>query len=184
VRRSIRMLALTCAAVGVIAITPAAATAASSTNPTIVNFGSVPVGTTSAPRQITVTTPCTTFVVTCLSFATDGLQVSLATTGDFSVATNNCPATLAPGLLDTSVSCVLSAVFRPTAAGTRSGTLSTGTEGLIPGPGPMVSLSGTGVAPTSAAGTQATKRKKCKKKHKRSASSAKKRRCKRKKKGR
>jgi hypothetical protein len=169
-RSSIRVLALTGAATALIVLLPGSAGAAALTNPTSLNFGSQPVGTTSAPQAVTVTAPCSVYIApTCLTFATDGLTVNLATTGDFAIPSSNCPATLVPGGLDSAVSCSLAVAFKPTAAGTRTGTLSTGTQGLVPTAGPTVALTGTGTASTSTSGAGTTitpQRKKCKKHHK------------------
>ncbi len=171
--RRIRSIALSALAAGALAL-PATAGAAT-TDPTSLSFGSQAVGTTSPVKNTTLTTNCLSVVVTCLSLPTDTVNVSIATTGDF-VATTACPASLAPSLLGAPASCTIGVAFRPTAAGARTGTLSTGTVGvLVPTAGPTVALSGSGVQ-----GSSATVGKKCKKKkgHKRSASSAKKKKCK------
>jgi cytochrome c len=182
------MLALSGAVIAMLAAVPATAGAAY-TAPTSVDFGSLPVGTTSAPQTVTLTSDCSNLFVVpppiCLSGSTtDLVNVSPGTTGDFAVTTT-CPAGLAPLFDGTSQSCPLDVTFTPTAGGTRTGTLNTGTTG-IGGltPGPTVSLTGTGLAtPTSAGGAGTTPTaKKCKKKKKsRSAASAKKRKCKKKK---
>jgi hypothetical protein len=182
--RTIRMLALSGAAIALLAL-PAQAGAAYTT-PTGVDFGSLPVGATSAPHTVTLTTDCSNLFVVpppiCLSGSTtDLVNVSPGTTGDFAVSTT-CPAGLAPLFDGTSQSCPLDVTFTPTVGGTRTGILDTGTTG-IGGltPGPTVALTGTGVAtPTSVGGAGTTpKAKKCKRKN-RSAASAKKRKCKKK----
>jgi hypothetical protein len=74
---------------------------------------------------------------------TGGVAVTLQTpvvTGDFAISANTCGATLASG-----VGCTVSVVFRPTASGSRSGTLtvvdSVGTQ--------TAALSGTGMLPAT-----------------------------------
>lgn len=75
-------------------------------SPTSLTFPSTAVGTSSKPKNITVTA--------------EGIPLilgSIVASGDFS-ATNNCPATLTAG-----TSCTVSVVFTPTASGTRTGTV-------------------------------------------------------------
>ncbi len=97
------------------------------------NFGNVPVGTTSAPQVWTVTNLSSLFA----------LQTSLVTiTGDFNDfrAQGNCSGAIIPPL----GSCQLSVTFRPTVLGLRTATLN------IPFVGDssqQVSLQGFGVPP-------------------------------------
>jgi len=184
------------------AAAPAGATAAASATPPSLDFGSVPVGTTSAPQAVTLTETCTAFdsVVThtCLTSVTDVYNLTIGTgTVDFAALPNSgspCGSSLSPTSTQ-SVSCVVDVTFTPSATGTRTGTLSTGTVVLPPGPGPTVSLSGTGTtsdpggggagspstggAPSSAGAnptvTAPTVGKKCKKAKRRSAQVARKR---------
>jgi hypothetical protein len=163
---------------------PASAGAAT-TNPSSLNFGNQAAGSTSPAKSTTLTTSCASLTVTCLSLPTDTVNVSVAVTGNF-VATTDCPASLAPSLFGTPASCTIAVAFRPSGEGTRTGTLSTGTVGLLaPTAGPTVALSGNGVASTGGPGASSPA-KKCKKKKakKRSASAAKKhkKKCKKKKK--
>lgn len=74
------------------------------------SFADTVVGQTSAAVVCTVTNDPNS------KQATGALTT--ATTGDFAVTTNNCAASLEPGL-----SCTLSVVFKPTAAGARTGTV-------------------------------------------------------------
>ncbi len=92
--------------------------------PTTQDFGSEPVGFTSAAQTFTWT-----------NNSTFGSSVTLLTaTGDFSVASNNCTA-VASG-----ASCQINVVFLPTALGARTGTLTVGSSGSTL----TASLTGTG----------------------------------------
>jgi hypothetical protein len=170
-----------------LAITPANAAASVSVAPTGLGFGNVPVGG-SASRQVTLTVNCSAPVLgTCPLWAADFYYVHPVATGDFH-ATTTCPNPLAPALNVLVDSCTVNVVFRPTAVGQRSGTLSTGTVdivGLLPGP--AVSLLGAGVAASgspkpSAYGIEGTRAKKCRhKKRHRAAQVSKKKKCKKRK---
>jgi hypothetical protein len=103
----------------------------------VLNFGNVPVGTTSAPQVWTVTNQSSLF----------DLQTGLVTiTGDFNDfrAQGNCSGAIIPPL----GSCQLSVTFRPTVLGLRTATLN------IPFVGDssqQVGLQGFGVSPPLAA---------------------------------
>jgi hypothetical protein len=79
-------------------------------DPTSANFGTVTLGSSSAPAlNITISN-------------TGGVPATLQNptiSGDFAIAANTCGATLAP-----STGCTVAIVFTPTASGLRSGTLS------------------------------------------------------------
>lgn len=96
------------------------------TNPANLSFASTVVGSTAAPQTVTVTNAGT-------SAATVS---SVAATGDFS-ETDNC------GSLPVGSSCVVTVAFKPTAGGTRSGTL-TVTSNANNSP-TKVALGGTGI---------------------------------------
>ncbi|MDT5026085.1 MAG: hypothetical protein QOE61_2511, partial [Micromonosporaceae bacterium] len=98
-----------------------------SVSPTTLDFGSVATNTPSATQAVTVTNTST-------SAKAVG---AITTTGDFS-QTNNCGTSLAANS-----SCTVTVTFQPTAAGSRTGTLSITAGGVTM----AVSLSGTGVAP-------------------------------------
>src|SRR4051794_23834908 len=127
--RQVRMLALSGTALAMLAL-PAAAGAAH-TSPTNVDFGNVPVGTTSAPQTVTLTADCSNILdlglggTFCLSGTSDLVNVSPGTIGDFA-ATTSCPAGLGPLSDGTSQSCPLDVTFTPTSGGAQSGALSTG----------------------------------------------------------
>jgi hypothetical protein len=71
------------------------------------NFGQQKVGTTSSPKQVKLT-----------NSGTQAVSISsIAISGDFSQS-NNCPATL-----DLFKGCMITVTFTPTAAGTRTGTV-------------------------------------------------------------
>ncbi len=189
-------------------LAPASAGATALASPTTLDFGSVPVGTTSAPQTVTLTQLCSLFESTpvplCLTTGTDIFTLAPSTTGDFAESNNAaspCGSSLQPSTT-ASVGCALDVTFTPTATGDRTGTLATGTTVMPPGPGPTVALAGVGTTPdpggggggggdTTGTGTPSSlagtggattaPRKKCKKKKKRSAQSAKKKKCKKKK---
>jgi hypothetical protein len=194
-------------AVAVALMAPASAGAIALASPPALDFGSVPVGTTSAPQTVTVTQLCTLFdssiTPLCLTTGTDVLTLTPSASGDFAEANNSgspCGSSLQP-FTTPSVGCALDVTFTPTATGDRTGTLATGTTLVPPGPGPTVALAGVGTTPdpgggggggdTTGTGTPSSPagtggattapKKKCKKKKKRSAQSAKKKKCKKKK---
>jgi len=100
-------------------------------SPASLTFSGQPVGTTSSSQTVTLSN-------------TGGAPLAIsgmATSGDFSQA-NSCGTTLAAG-----AGCTVNVVFRPTAAGTRQGTLTvvdsaSGSPQTIP-------LSGTGLGPVA-----------------------------------
>jgi hypothetical protein len=187
---------------------PASASAFATASPPSLDFGSVPVGTTSAPQSVTLSQSCTLFDMTvtplCLTTGTDVFTLAPAASGDFAESNNPaapCGSVLQP-VTTPSVFCALNVTFTPTATGSRTGTLDTGTTLVPPGPGPTVALAGVGTTPApgggggdgtstgtttsptgTSPGTTTTAKKKCKKKkRKRAAQSAKKRKCKKKRK--
>ena len=103
-----------------------------SVTPTSLNFASQNVGTSSAAQTVSATNE----TASAVSIS------SIATSGDYS-QTNNCGTSLAAG-----ASCTVSVVFTPTAAGTRTGTL-TLTDSASNSP-QKVSLTGTGAGSTPA----------------------------------
>ncbi|HJX51893.1 MAG TPA: choice-of-anchor D domain-containing protein, partial [Polyangia bacterium] len=81
------------------------------------SFADTVVGLTSAAVVCTVSNSANSVQATGILTATP--------TGDFAIPTNNCTVSLNPGL-----SCTMSVVFKPTAAGARTGTITvTGTNG-------------------------------------------------------
>jgi hypothetical protein len=140
-RRATLAIGLALALAGVASAPAGAATI----SPATANFGNQPVGSVSAPRAFTLTPQLL-----------DVLPLTIATTGDFR-QTNNC----APVLQLISGPCTISVTFAPTAAGSRSGTLSS--TALILG-GPSSQLSGTGTEGTSTGGGGGKPSAKCKKK--------------------
>jgi hypothetical protein len=95
--------------------------------PSALSFGSAATGTTSAAQAVTVSNPT----------GSAAPVSSIAVTGDFS-QTNTCGSSIAA-----SGSCTVSVKFAPTAAGTRTGTLTINAGGVTN----TVSLTGTGTAP-------------------------------------
>jgi hypothetical protein len=100
--------------------------AAATLSPTSESFASQVINTTSSAKTVTLTSSGTG----TLSFT------SIAASGDFA-ETNNCGASLAPG-----AKCSIKVTFTPTAAGTRTGSI-TVTDNAMNSP-QTVSLSGTG----------------------------------------
>lgn len=99
--------------------------------PPSVNFGSVKVGTTSAPKSIIVTNEGIT-TLTFTSIAIGGTNI-----GDFALAGNTCGSSLAAG-----ASCTVTVTFTPAATGSRSGNVTF--KDSDPETGQKIVLSGTG----------------------------------------
>ncbi|MEV4263459.1 choice-of-anchor D domain-containing protein [Kribbella sp. NPDC049584] len=93
------------------------------TNPSSLTFASQALNTNSAAQPVTVT-----------NTGTAATSVNVSITGDYS-QTNNC------GTLGANASCTVNVTFRPTAAGTRTGTLTVNSN--------TVALSGTGAGVTN-----------------------------------
>ncbi|MEV8511840.1 choice-of-anchor D domain-containing protein [Dactylosporangium sp. NPDC051484] len=96
-------------------------------SPNALGFGSVVTGSTSAAQAVTVTNSGT-------AAAPVG---TIAVSGDFA-QTNTCGSSIAAG-----ASCTVNVTFRPTVAGSRTGSLTITASGITN----TVPLSGTGVAP-------------------------------------
>ena len=106
---------------------------AAAVSPTSLRFGSVAVGTASAPLNTTLTNNGATAV------SINGIGLT-GTAASWFAQTNNCPASLAAG-----ASCTISVTFTPAAAASKSAKLSIATSATAT---PLsVSLSGTGVLP-------------------------------------
>ena len=114
------------------------ATAGPTATPTFIVFAGHPVGSTSGPRTVQVTN----------STASALRITNISTTGDFA-QTNNCTGSLA-----VTARCVIQVVFKPTAGGSRTGSLSI-TDSAANSP-QTVALSGTGTAPPKASISPAT----------------------------
>src|SRR5439155_14529234 len=80
-------------------------------SPTSLTFASQNVGTTSAPQAATLSNSGSA------PLSISSIAISGADSGDFA-QTNNCSSSLAAG-----AKCTISVTFRPTATGTRTGTL-------------------------------------------------------------
>ncbi len=101
--------------------------------PATVPFGNQTQGTTSAAQTVTLT-----------DSGDAPLTISGASiTGDFTIQTNNCSATLATG-----ASCTILVTFTPTTTGALNGTL-TVTDNALPSGTQAVTLTGTGTAVAS-----------------------------------
>jgi sugar lactone lactonase YvrE len=102
--------------------------------PASLSFGSVPVGTNSAPQSVTLS-------VASGAVAFSGLTLAGPNAADFSITGNTCPASVASG-----GSCIVTLAFTPAAIGTRSATIVfTDTAGNSPQSVPVSGL-GTAVA--------------------------------------
>ena len=104
-----------------------------SLSPKSLNFGSVPVGSTSAAKTVTLkNTGATALKITSIS-------ITGTNAGDFA-QTNTCP--ISPSTLGAGASCKISVTFTPSAKGARTAQLSVSDNG---GGSPQkVTLSGTG----------------------------------------
>lgn len=89
-----------------------------SLSPASLNFGTVTVGNTSAPKSITVSNVGTT-TVTFTGFAFAG-----GAAGDYLISSNTCGATIAPG-----ANCAVGVSFKPTKTGTRNAKLNVKNNG-------------------------------------------------------
>lgn len=99
-------------------------------SPTSLTFASQAVGTVSPPQMIILTNSgVSTLTIT-----------SIVPSGDYGIS-STCPASLAAGK-----KCSITVSFAPTAAGTRTGTVSVTDN--APGSPQTVSLTGTGIAPS------------------------------------
>jgi Abnormal spindle-like microcephaly-assoc'd, ASPM-SPD-2-Hydin len=99
---------------------------------TSINFGTITVGTTSAPQSVTITNKGNV----TLNFTSPAV-IKGTNPGDFAIASNNCGSTLLVG-----ANCSISMTFKPTTTGTRKATLNITDDG---GGSPQkVSLTGTG----------------------------------------
>jgi hypothetical protein len=184
IRHKLRLLALLALAAS--AAAPAAASATTTVAPSALDFGSVRVGTTSAPHPVDLNVVCTLPVAgTCSSWLTDDFYPHPAATGDFA-ASSDCGNPLGLGINVLANTCTINVTFTPTGPGLRTGTLNTGTTDLTGlNPGPTVSLTGTGTTTTSGSGgsgktnSSVNLRRKCKKRRHHHAFSAKKRKCRR-----
>ena len=115
---------------------PPAKNPALSFSATAFDFGSVTIGATSTSQTLTLT-----------DAGSAVLSISgIAATGDYSLASNGCAATLGVG-----ASCQLTIQFQPTAAGTRPGTIAVTTNAA--GSPALVTLTGVGVTPVVYTGT-------------------------------
>ena len=105
--------------------------------PTTLNFGSQGVGTTSASQSTLLTN------VGTVALNISGIQITGADPGDFAIQPSTCVAgTPVPPV--TGNTCSITVAFQPTAAGTRSATLTITDDGG--GGSQTVSLKGNGVA--------------------------------------
>jgi hypothetical protein len=181
-RRKTQLAGLATLAAGLLALSPALASANTSAVPGAIAFpGSTEVGKASAPLPVVVNVDCTTVIPVPAPFcAVPGLfQPNLSTTGDFAIVTNGCGTGVVTGNLPFApVPCPVIVAFKPKSAGLRTGTLTLGDDLTGTDPG-TVGLTGAGVPASSSGGSGTTgTKKKCKPK-KRFAQSAKKK-CKKK----
>jgi hypothetical protein len=104
---------------------------AAAVSPTSLKFGSVVLGTASAPLNATLTNKG------AMAFSVSSISLT-GTAASWFAQTNDCPATLAAG-----ASCTMSVTFTPLSAASKSAKLSIATSATAT---PLsVSLSGTGV---------------------------------------
>src|SRR5262249_11532625 len=115
--RAIRFAVASAAAAAAIAIVPASAAATTYTTPDHLDFGSVQVGTLSPHQMVTLTAPCTLFVIFCVSAGLDTYYPDPSVGSDYTVD-SGCPASILPASDGTSGSCSMGVRFKPTATGT------------------------------------------------------------------
>ncbi|PYU91478.1 MAG: hypothetical protein DMG25_14595, partial [Acidobacteria bacterium] len=108
---------------------------AATLSPTSLTFASQDVGATSAPQAVTLSNPGSG------PLSISSIAITGANSGDFA-QTNNCGSSVAAG-----AKCTINVTFRPTATGTRTGTL-TVTDNASGSP-QTVSLTGIGVRPAA-----------------------------------
>ena len=105
--------------------------------PTSVAFGNAALNVTSGPRSVTVANNGQGV----LTFSPAPAITSQTATAGLLISSNNCGASLNPGL-----TCTINVTFKPTTTGAKTGTLAIRTNGS---PATVnVSISGTGVTPT------------------------------------
>ncbi|MBO0780431.1 MAG: choice-of-anchor D domain-containing protein, partial [Ktedonobacteraceae bacterium] len=104
--------------------------------PSSLSFSQQNVGTTSSPQQITITNTGTS------ALTLNSIAISGSNAGDFA-QTNTCPGSLAAG-----GSCVVTVTFSPSAAGSRSASVTVASS--APNSPLTIPLSGTGVSPNPA----------------------------------
>jgi Abnormal spindle-like microcephaly-assoc'd, ASPM-SPD-2-Hydin/PQQ-like domain len=104
-------------------------------SPSSVTFASTTVGSSTAAQTVTLSNGLTS------SLTISGVAISGTNAGDFSIASKTCGTSLAA-----SANCTASIIFKPTAAGTRTATLSF-TDSATNSP-QKVSLSGSGSTTT------------------------------------
>ncbi len=109
-----------------------------SVNPSSLTFGSTSVGSSSAAETVTLSNG------TSSAITIGGVSISGTNAGDFSIASKTCGTSLGA-----SASCTASIVFKPTASGTRTATLSF-TDSATNSP-QALALSGTGGGASSGA---------------------------------
>ena len=176
--RKTQAAGLAAMAAGLLALSPALASANTSVTPGAIAFpGSTQVGKTSAPQSVAALVDCTQVITPLPGVTVCGVpglfQPNPSTTGDFAVASNGCGTSLFPGNNPFApIPCVMTVTFKPKAPGLRTGTLTVGDDQTGTDPG-AVSLTGAGVPASGTGSGGASGKKKCKAK-KRFAQSAKK----------
>ena len=101
--------------------------------PSKLDFGGEPVGTTSASQPVTLTNYQTA------ALTVSSIDITGTNPGDFA-QTNDCPSSLAAG-----ADCTINVTFTPTVGGSRTATLTVSDDG--PGSPHTATLTGTGTAP-------------------------------------
>src|SRR6266545_4114372 len=112
--RAVLVAALTVGLLGLMA-SPAGAT--QTITPSSWNFGTLPVGATSAPKSFTLTVACTPNGDMFPCAFSDFLTPAISTTGDYAVVGDDCPTNMTAGVGDANDSCTITVTFGPTATG-------------------------------------------------------------------
>jgi hypothetical protein len=181
-RTTVRLSMLAAISAGLLALSPALASATTTASPGAVAFPeTTAVGSTSPLQGVVVNVSCTIVINNVVpQCAQPGVfQPNPSTTGDFAIDTNGCGTSPIVGNNPFApVPCVVTVAFKPKAGGPRTGTLTLGDDQTAPGTPGTVSLTGTGVATP---GSGSTTGKKCKKKKHKSSAQIAKKKCKKKK---
>jgi hypothetical protein len=173
---SIRRRLCALAATGLLMGIGAPAASAATFLPASHDFGNVPVGSTGSQQPFVLTNGCLFSIPGGGCVVGEFTNVSpIITTGDFAVASEDCPGTPFPFFTSNGATCTTNVTFTPTGTGVRNGTVSVGAF--------TANLSGNGVAPASpsaggAQGAVGGKGKKCKRKGGKKSAVAAKKKCK------
>lgn len=111
-------------------------------SPSSHDFGGHQVGATSPPMTFNLSVACLSFnPITFTCSSAEVINTAITASDPFVVVSETCPATLTTSGLF--ALCGIEVAFRPTSEGPATGTLTSGTVGVLPGP--TAQLRGTGL---------------------------------------